>query len=291
MKSLDLRFFDIILVNYNSTDHLLVCLKSIYYALNGLSSQIAVIDNDSKDNVERVTAAFPDIQLIKNTTNMGFAKAVNQGIGKSISPYIMLLNPDTSISEDFFIKALGFMKQHPDVGILGPKILDPDGSVQGSARSFPTPLTAIFGRTSLLTRLFPNNPFSQQNILTINSDRGQIKAVDWVSGACMVVRRKAIDVVGMMDERFFMYFEDADWCKRMWEAGWKVIYNPGISITHHVGTSSKKNFVKSSLEFHRSAFNFYKKHKSRLVFFFMFPLLVGGLALRFLLILMKSQRN
>ncbi len=141
-----------------------------------------------------------------------------------------------------------------------------------------------------MTRLFPNNPISRQNILTINSDK-TVRSVDWVSGACMVVSRKAIDVVGLMDECFFMYFEDADWCKRMWEAGWKVMYNPDISITHHVGTSSKKNFVKSSLEFHRSAFNFYKKHNSRLTFFFMLPLLVGGLTLRFLLTLMKKQKD
>ena len=281
---------DIIIINYNSTDQLLQCLDSVRRTLGAHQAEILVVDNASSDNAEKIRVLFPAVQLIQNQTNLGFARAVNQGIQQGNSPYVMLLNPDTLMSDDFFSKSLEFMDQHPDVSIMGPKILDPDGSVQGSARSFPTPLTAIFGRTSLLTKLFPSNPFSRQNILTINSDSGTIKAVDWVSGACMVVRRKAIDVVGMMDERFFMYFEDADWCKRMWEAGWKVIYNPGISITHHVGISSKKNFFKSSLEFHRSAFNFYKKHKSRLVFFFMFPLLVGGLTLRFLLILMKRQR-
>jgi GT2 family glycosyltransferase len=283
--------FDIILVNYNSTDHLLLCLRSVYQSLTKVPSKVIVIDNDSTDHVERVTAVFLDIQLIKNTTNLGFAKAVNQGIEQGSSPYVMLLNPDTSISEDFFSQVLEFMDQHPDVGTMGPKILDPDGSVQGSARSFPTPLTAIFGRTSLLTRLFPSNPLSRQNILTIDSDGKTVRQVDWVSGACMVVRRKAIEAVGLMDDRFFMYFEDADWCRRMWEAGWKVVYNPGIFITHHVGTSSRKNFVKSSLEFHRSAFNFYKKHNSRLTFFFMSPLLVGGLTLRFLLRLMKRQKD
>jgi len=281
---------DIIIVNYNSTDRLLTCLSSIYQSLQDLSAKVLVVDNASSDGIERIQTKFPGVCLIENTTNMGFAKAVNQGIRQGSSPTAVLLNPDTSISEDFFKLAVEYMEQHPDVGILGPKILDPDGSIQGSARSFPTPLTAIFGRTSFMTRLFPNNPISRQNILTINSDK-TVRSVDWVSGACMVVSRKAIDVVGLMDECFFMYFEDADWCKRMWEEGWKVMYNPGISITHHVGTSSKKNFVKSSLEFHRSAFNFYKKHNSRLTFFFVLPLLVGGLTLRFLLTLMKKQKD
>lgn len=283
--------FDIILVNYNSTDHLLACVKSIYHSLTGVSSKIIVIDNDSKDNVEQVTASFPNIQLIKNTTNMGFAKAVNQGIGKGSLPYIMLLNPDTSISEDFFSKALEFMEQHPDVGIVGPKILDPDGSVQGSARSFPTPLTAIFGRTSLLTRLFPNNPISRQNILTTGFDGQSTVPVDWISGAGMLVRRKAIDKVGLMDERFFMYWEDADWCKRMWEAGWKVIYYPVISLTHHVGTSSRKKFFRSTFEFHRSAFNLYRKHTAKAVFYPMLPIITIGLGLRFLLILLRGKKD
>ena len=282
---------DVIIVNYNSTDRLLTCLSSIYQSLQEVSAKILVVDNASSDGIERIRAMFSGVYLIENTVNLGFAKAVNQGIGKGSSPYIVLLNPDTLLSEDFFKVAVECMEKHPDVGIMGPKILDHDGSVQGSARSFPTPLTGIFGRTSLLTRLFPSNPFSRKNILTLDSDGKTVRQVDWVSGACMIVRRKAIEAVGLMDDRFFMYFEDADWCHRMWDAGWSVIYYPGVTLTHLVGTSSKKRFVRSALEFHRSAFNFYKKHNSRLAFFFMLPLLVGGLTLRFLLILMKKQRD
>jgi GT2 family glycosyltransferase len=249
------------------------------------------VDNASTDGLDRIKSQYPRVCLIENMTNQGFAKAVNQGIGQSSSPYIMLLNPDTTISENFFSKAIEFMEQHPDVGVLGPKILDPDGSVQGSARSFPTPLTAIFGRTSLLTRLFPNNPISRQNILTAGFDNQSIVPVDWVSGAGMIVRRKAIDAVGLMDEQFFMYWEDADWCKRMWEAKWKVIYYPVISLTHYVGTSSRTRFFRSAFEFHRSAFNLYKKHSAKAVFYPMLPILTIGLGLRFLLILLRGKKD
>jgi len=281
---------DIVIVNYNSTDRLLNCLSSIHRSLGNLSVKILVEDNASTDGVDRITKLFPEVQLTENTVNLGFAKAVNQSLRKGCSPYVILLNPDTLIVSDFFDPAIEFMEQHSDVGVLGPKILDPDGSVQGSARSFPTPLTAIFGRTSLLTRLYPNNPISRQNILTAGFDNQAIVPVDWVSGAGMLVRRKAIDAVGLMDERFFMYWEDADWCKRMWEAKWKVIYYPAISLTHHVGTSSKKRFFRSAFEFHRSAFNLYRKHTAKAVFYPMLPILTAGLGLRFLLILLRGKK-
>jgi GT2 family glycosyltransferase len=282
---------DIIIVNYNSTDRLLHCISSIQQTLGNLTAKILVEDNASTDGVDRIEQLVPDVRLTKNTTNLGFAKAVNQAVRKGCSPYVILLNPDTVIAGDFFIPAIEFMEQHHDVGVLGPKILDPDGSVQGSARSFPTPLTAIFGRTSLLTRLFPNNPISRQNILTAGFDNQSIVPVDWVSGAGMIVRRKAIDTVGLMDEQFFMYWEDADWCKRMWEAKWKVIYYPVISLTHHVGTSSRTRFMRSAYEFHRSAFILYRKHTAKIVFYPMLPILTAGLGLRFLLILLKGKKD
>jgi GT2 family glycosyltransferase len=282
---------DIIIVNYNSTDRLLNCLSSINRSLENLTAKILVEDNASTDGVDRIKELFPGVHLTENTTNLGFARAVNQAVCKGCSPYVILLNPDTFIAGDFFKPSIDFMEQHPDVGIIGPKILDPDGSVQGSARSFPTPLTAIFGRTSLLTRLFPSNPISRQNILTTGFDGQSTVPVDWISGAGMIVRRKAIDKVGLMDERFFMYWEDADWCKRMWEAKWKVIYYPVISLTHHVGTSSRKKFFRSTFEFHRSAFNLYRKHTAKSLYYPMLPILAIGLGLRFLLILLRGKKD
>jgi len=175
----------------------------------------------------------------------------------------LILNPDTIVHERFFEFALKYMNHHPDVGILGPKILETDGAVQGSARAFPNLLTALFGRTSMLSRAFPNNPITRENILTGRSDGVTPMEVDWVSGACMLVRRQAIQDVGFLDARFFMYWEDADWCRRMWQNKWKVIYFPSIAITHYVGVSSEKNPLRSIVEFHRSIYYLFKKYADK----------------------------
>jgi len=143
---------DIIIVNYNSTENLLRCLKSVFNCLEDRGTTVFVQDNASEDGVDRVNVEFPQVILSKNSYNMGFARAINNALKQSNSPYIVLLNPDTYVMDGFFEDILRFMAENPDVGIVGPKVLDHDGSVQGSARTFPTPLTGLFGRSSLLTR-------------------------------------------------------------------------------------------------------------------------------------------
>jgi len=283
-----LNLIDIIIVNYKSTDYLLRCLRSIYDTIHNLHVKIFVQDNTTKDDVDRVKAEFPHVILSKNSCNMGFAKAVNNALKQSNSPYIVLLNPDTYvIMDDFFERILRYMEENPNVGIVGPKILNRDGSVQGSARSFPTPVTSLFGRSSLLTRFFPNNRFTRENILTNRSDGKTPMEVHWVSGACMVVRRKAVDDIGLMDERFFLYWEDADWCKRMWENGWKVVYFPQDSIVHYVGVSSTQAFLRSSFEFHTSSYKLFEKH-NKASFWFMKPLAITGISLRLCLVVISN---
>lgn len=185
-----MNLLDIIIVNYNSTDYLLHCLRSVYDALQGLPAQVFVQDNASEDNVERVNAMFPQVLLSRNSYNMGFSKAANKTLKQSTAPYVALLNPDTHIMNGFFESVMRYMEENSDVGIIGPQILNQDGSVQGSARSFPTPLTAFFGRSSLLSKLFPYNHITSQNVLTNRSDGLNPMEVDWVSGACMLVRRE-----------------------------------------------------------------------------------------------------
>jgi GT2 family glycosyltransferase len=255
---------DIVIVNYNSTDFLLECLESVYEAIGEYPVTVRVQDNASSDQVYRITERFPAAILTRNERNLGFAAAVNQALLKSTSPYVVLLNPDAYVQKDFFRDIVRFMDRNPMIGIAGPRILDSDGSVQGSARSFPTALTSLFGRSSLLTRLFPNNPISSANLLTKISDGVHPMEVDWVSGACMVVRRKAIDAVGVFDERFFMYWEDADWCRRMRDGGWKVVYFPQASVVHHIGGSSKQFVLKSQIAFHKSAFLLFEKYSTRI---------------------------
>ncbi len=278
----NLNLLDIIIVNHNSTDYLLRCLQSVYDSLQQFSAKIFVQDNASEDEVDRVSLMFPQVFLSKSSYNMGFAKAINNALGKGVGTYVVLLNPDTYLSNNFFVPVLSYMEANHDLGVIGPKILESDGSTQGSARSFPTPLTALFGRTSLLSRLFPDNRLTGANILTTKCDGKTPMEVDWVSGACMVVRRRAIERVGPLDERFFLYWEDADWCKRMWDSGWKVVYYPQASVEHFVGGSSQRSRFRSTVEFHKSAYRLFAKHakgaqRSAI------PLAMGALALRLLL--------
>jgi len=273
---------DIVIVNYNSTDHLLRCLESVYTCLREIPAEVVIQDNCSTDNADRVVSMFPTVALFKNSYNMGFAKAVNQGLRQGASPYVVLLNPDSYVMQGFFASMIRYLNQNPSVGVVGPKVLNEDGSVQGSARSFLSPLTALFGRSSLLTRWFPENPISKRNILTDRFDGVTPMEVDWVSGACMVVRRKAIVDVGLLDERFFLFWEDADWCKRMWEAGWKVVYYPQAIVKHLVGGSSQRSHFRSTVEFHKSAYRLFAKH-AKGAQRFAIPLAMGALAVRLLL--------
>ncbi len=252
---------DIIIVNYNSTEELLCCIRSLYECSPGISLLIHVQDNAStRGDVGRVTRDFPEVLLSRNSYNMGFAKAVNRAIKNGNAPYVLILNPDTLVLPGLLKATLRYMENHPEVGVLGPGILDSDGVVQGSARSFPNLLTALFGRKSILSKIMPENPITRENILTGRSDGMNPMEVGWVSGACMLVRRDAINSVGPLDERFFMYWEDADWCRRMWRKGWKVIYFPESSMIHHVGVSSESNIFRSVLEFHRSIYRLFDKH-------------------------------
>lgn len=271
---------DIIIVNYNSTDYLINCLLSVRNSLNGLPVSIYIQDNASTDGVDIIRNKFPEVSLTKNSRNIGFAAAVNNALALGKNPFILLLNPDTTVSDNFFNECLSLMKKHAHVGIMGPKVLEKNGQLQHSGRSFPTLLTAFFGRTSILTRMFPNNSLTLKNLSCVNSNGRSPMEVDWVSGACMVVNRKAVEAVGGLDERFFLYWEDADWCQRMWESGWKVVYDPCVSICHITGASSKKELLRSVMEFHKSAFRLFEKRKHSLSVSLLQPFILFGLLVR-----------
>jgi GT2 family glycosyltransferase len=275
----DNKVFDVVIVNYNSTDDLLRCLQSIEAADGGLMSNIFVQDNASEDYVDRVFHEFPQVIVSKQSRNIGFARAINKALSQSEAPYVVLINPDTIVCDGCFESVLEYMKGNPDVGIVGPRILDADGGTQGSARAFPTPFTGLFGRNAFLSKCFPNNPITRANMLTSRCNGKTPIEVDWVSGACMVVRRKAIEDVGLMDPRFFLYWEDADWCRRMWQKGWKVIYHPVPTVIHSVGASSSTRPFRSLIEFHKSSYRLFDKH-TRDSLGIMNPLVAGVLALR-----------
>jgi GT2 family glycosyltransferase len=247
------------MVNHNSTDCAIKSIESVYKSLNGMMANIIVVDNNSRDDPEILKITFPQIELILNKENLGFSKAVNQAIHISHAPFVVILNPDTVIFDTFFYNTIAFLKKNFNVGILGPRIYDADGKIQGSARKFPTPLTSLFGRKSPLTKIFPNNPISKKEFLCFKSNGKPIE-VDWVSGACIIANRKAIEEVGGFDEKFFLYWEDTDLCKRIKDNGWKIVYNPTSHINHYVGYSSSQKPIFTTWHFHKSCFHLFKKH-------------------------------
>jgi len=276
---------DLIIVNHNSNEFLHDCLASIKCSCDGLEPNVVVFDNDSKEPVEYLNKTYPDVQVVPSRENIGYSRAINKVLAETGSKYIVLLNPDTIVISDRFFESIAeYMDTNPDVGVLGTCVTDPDGCIQGSARSFPKLHSFLFGRNSLLTRIFPNCRLASANILTKNATREQPFDVDWVSGACMVIRREAITQTGELDERFFLYWEDVDMCKRMWGRGWRVTYWPGVKIMHHVGGSSESKVLRSVFEFHRSAMLYFHKHIRRYRLFLL-PPIYAAISLRFIGIL------
>jgi GT2 family glycosyltransferase/glycosyltransferase involved in cell wall biosynthesis len=258
---------------------LIDCLESIYAHREEIAINIHVQDNNSGENFGYLKQRFPEIVLTENQTNIGFAAAANRALRKANARYMLLLNPDTKVINGFLRSIINYMETHQDVGILGPKILNGDDTIQGSARSFPTPLTSLFGRNSPISKLFPNNSITARNVLTIKNEGKTPLEVDWVSGACMLIRRRAYLQIGGFDERFFMYWEDADWCRRFQTAGWKVVYFPGAEIYHSVGKSSNSVPYSSTYHFHKSCYLLFEKYASWPMTLFQ-PLAVAGLSFR-----------
>ncbi len=253
----------VIVVSYNAGRFLAPCLSSIEAFLASIVHEVCVVDNASTDGTRSLVAnRFPDVQFIANDRNVGFAAAVNQGLEKTRGRYVLWLNPDSEILNGGMTELLHYLKAHPKVGIVGPQILDPDGSIQLSCRSFPSYRTALFHRYSLLTRWLPDNRYSRQYLQT-GWDHKAIREVDWVSGACLLHRREILDDISGLDEWFFMYCEDVDFCLRARQAGWKVYYHPALRVLHHIAGCSRRSPSVMVVERHRSMWRYYAKHFRR----------------------------
>jgi N-acetylglucosaminyl-diphospho-decaprenol L-rhamnosyltransferase len=251
----------IIIVNYNTKDYLEECLESIRSQGYGFGVETIVVDNNSCDGSrEMLRSRFPEVRLVENCENEGFARACNRGITAARGFYILLLNSDARLSEGALTRLSGFLDRTPGVGVVSGRLVYPDYFDQGVARKFPSPINALFGRRSLMTKLFPNNRFSRKYMLSRNHDSGEPFAVDWVSGACMMIRRQVIEEIGLLDEGFFMYWEDADFCFRAKERGWKVFCVPDAIVVHHEGKSAGRRDGRLIVEFNRSAYRYYRKH-------------------------------
>jgi N-acetylglucosaminyl-diphospho-decaprenol L-rhamnosyltransferase len=250
----------IVIVNWKTPILLARCLKSIEKDSGFSQFTIYVVDNNSQDqSVSLLETEFPHVRLQVNQENVGFSRACNQVIAKVDSEYVLLLNPDTEVGHDAVSNLVQFMDKHPECGAVGPKVLNPDGSLQlACRRSFPSPSAAFF-RLTYLSRLFPKIAlFSKYNLTYAAPD--VCTEVDALSGACMMVRKKAVDQIGLLDEEIFMFGEDIDWCWRIKEANWKIFYLPDAVVWHAHGASSRLRPIGATIDLHKGMEVFYRKH-------------------------------
>ncbi len=255
-----------ILVNYNAGTELRRALQSIAAELVGLHWEAVVVDNASTDGSSEIVREFaPHVTLVRNTENVGFGRGVNQGLRVSTAPLVLVMNPDCRLVAGALETLRAEIEKHSLCAIVGPCILDPDGSVQGSARGDPDMLTGLFGRTGLLRRMMPGLALSRRNVVSEEIiQRGtQSTVVDWLSGACMLARRAPLHGAGGFDERYFLYWEDADLCRRLRAAGYHVRYVPEAKAVHRVGHSSRIVRSMAIRAFHKSAYLYYITHVAR----------------------------
>ena len=251
-----------ILVNYNAGGELALALQSIREDCAALAWEAVVVDNASTDGSAAVVETIPQVTLVRNVTNVGFGRAVNQAGALATSPLLLFINPDCRVLPGAVPTLRSVLDAEPSCAVAGPQILDPDGTVQGSARGDPDMLTGLFGRTGALRVLLPFLPVARRNVVTEDAVRtgASSMVVDWLSGACMLVRRDAFLSAGGFDERFFLYWEDADLCRRLRNRGFHIRYVPGATAVHKVGQSSQTARRSSIRAFHASAYLYYATH-------------------------------
>lgn len=258
----------IVIVNFNAKRYLEQCLHSIFDHPVRATLEVILVDNASSDDSLHVVAEkFPLVKLIRNERNEGFIKANNLGIRQASGQYVLSLNNDTKVLAGALDALVGYMDSNLDVGACGGKLLNVDGTIQHQCkRGFPTPSSTLFYFLKL-HKLFPKNRIFGHYLLTY-LDPSKISDVDSLSGACLLVRRRVIQSVGIMDEAFIMYGDDLDWCYRIKHAGWRVVYVPQAEIVHYGGMGGSRAMPYRNIwEFHRSMAVFYRKHYAAESFF------------------------
>jgi GT2 family glycosyltransferase len=249
----------ITICSWNTVSDLRICLASLLAVKDEADFEVLVIDNNSEDkSAEMVSNEFPWVRLFPMATNLGFTGGHNYLFSKRAARNILCLNSDTVVHPLAIRRLMEYVKKHPEVGIVGPKLLNPDGSLQFSCRRFPNPVAALF-RNTPIGKLFPKNRFTRDYLMQ-DWDHGSEREVDWVSGAAFVATAEMVDRIGYFDPDFFMYCEDVDWCWRAWKGGFKVVYLPEATVTHAIGRSTDKAPNRMIGGFHRSMLRFYGKN-------------------------------
>jgi GT2 family glycosyltransferase len=252
----------IIIVNWNVKPLLRDCLNSVSKAIAAapdLSTEIIVVDSASSDgSPDMVRKEFSWVRLIANNKNVGYAGGNNMGVDAAQGRFLFLLNPDTVVHANILHQLVDFMDSHPQSGAVGPQLLWPDGSIQSSRRRFPT-VGTLFWESTLLGQWFPNNRYIRDyQYADQTPDHPQI--VEWVVGAAILIRRDAWQQVGPIDEDYFMYFEETDWCRRAVEIGWLVYYQPDAQVVHFEGKSSEQVIAARTIRFQRSKLRYAEKY-------------------------------
>ena len=275
----------IIIANYNGHDVLADCLVSIYNNPPQASFEVLVVDDASSDgSAEMVQAQFPQVRLLQNETNVHYGRSNNQALERAQGQYVYLLNNDTQMLPQALDTLLAFLQAHPAVGAVGSKLLNADGSIQASVKTLPSLTSGLFGARSFITKLFPRNPLSRQHLLHLSRDMSKPFPAGYVSSASVMIRREVVQAVGGLDERL-SYHVDADYCKRIWDAGWEVYYLPAASVIHfnHKGGTmvSPRRRFQSVVEFHRGSYIYFCKHQMKSAWHPLHVLVVIGLGVRF----------
>lgn len=251
----------VLIVNFKAYEHLRRCLRSLLPSLSP-ADEVVVIDQEGTDaSLTGLASEFPSVRVCASVENTGFAAGVNLAARQTQAPFLLLLNPDTRLEAGVVDALRHALEQSPEAGVVGPRVVNDDGSVQASARRFPDMTTPFGGRTSWLSSVFPGNWFSARNLKGL--DAVDPMRVDWISGACLMTRRDLFDRLGGLDEAFFLYWEDADYCRRVLDAGLHTIYVPTATVHHSVGASSSHNPEVAIRAFHASALRLYRKHAGR----------------------------
>ncbi len=246
----------VIIINWNTRELVLQCIDSVYHTTEALAFEVMVVDNASTDgSVEAIERRFPDVKIIANPENLGFARACNRGIEEAGGRYVALLNSDTVLTPSALKTLVDFMDSHPRVAICAPQLLNSDGSLQNSIATLPTLATELLNK-SLLRRLFPwKYPGKEHGI-------DSPMKVESIIGACMIIRKEALCEVGAFDEDYFFFLEETDLCLRMHGKGWQVVFHPQVRVYHLQGASAKKVNTGARVEYWRSRYIFFEKHRS-----------------------------
>ncbi len=253
----------VVIVTWNSRNHIAPCLTSLMKQVDEPSMEIVVVDNGSQDGTkDLIRRQFSSVRLLTNERNEGFTRACNRGLAESQGQYVLLLNPDTVPLSGSLSRMIQYMEIHAEVGALGPQLLFPDGRVQPSCRQFPDYRLMLWEFTGLRL-IFPGSRIFGAWRMSYFQHR-QPRSVDQPMGACLLLRRSALEAIGTLDERFEMFFSDVDLCHRLKTAGWEIIFLPSAQVVHWLGSSVRQAQGRMLLASHRDCYRYFKKQRRKL---------------------------